>query len=145
MSSIPEEDEADWYPDVRRFITAKQFETISLHSLSQDLRINDFRWLHENIGSGQRVSPGEMKKRKELVLSLIHWIFECFLVPLIKVSTKRISIQYLPTLDNRIHSMSLKRRRPNTRPCTTLRRTGTRPLDLITGNSRTICWRRLTR
>lgn len=72
--------------NVRRFITAKQFETISLHSLSQDLRINDFRWLHENIGSGQRVSPGEMKKRKELVLSLIHWIFECFLVPLIKNS-----------------------------------------------------------
>ncbi|OXH32063.1 telomerase reverse transcriptase [Cryptococcus neoformans] len=72
--------------NVRKFITAKQFETISLHSLSQNLRINDFRWLHEDIGSGQRVVPGEMKKRKELVLSLIHWIFECFLVPLIKNS-----------------------------------------------------------
>lgn len=90
MSSIPEEDEADWHTDVRKFITAKQFETISLHSLSQNLRINDFRWLHEDIGSGQRVVPGEMKKRKELVLSLIHWIFECFLVPLIKVSTESV-------------------------------------------------------
>ncbi|KIR60061.1 telomerase reverse transcriptase [Cryptococcus bacillisporus CA1873] len=68
------------------FITAKQFETTSLHSLSQKLRINDFRWLHGNNRSGQRVAPGEMKKRKELVLDLIHWIFECFLIPLIKNS-----------------------------------------------------------
>ncbi|KAL0249996.1 hypothetical protein I308_103299 [Cryptococcus tetragattii IND107] len=72
--------------NVRRFITAKQFETTSLHSLSQNLRINDFRWLHGNNRSGQRVAPGEMKKRKELVLDLIHWIFECFLIPLIKNS-----------------------------------------------------------
>nr|KIR46837.1 telomerase reverse transcriptase [Cryptococcus bacillisporus CA1280] len=69
-----------------QFITAKQFETTSLHSLSQKLRINDFRWLHGNNRSGQRVAPGEMKKRKELVLDLIHWIFECFLIPLIKNS-----------------------------------------------------------
>ncbi|WVQ89519.1 hypothetical protein IAS59_003281 [Cryptococcus gattii] len=72
--------------NVRRFITAKQFETTSLHSLNQNLRINDFRWLHGNNRSGQRVAPGEMKKRKELVLDLIHWIFECFLIPLIKNS-----------------------------------------------------------
>ncbi|ADV22435.1 telomeric template RNA reverse transcriptase, putative [Cryptococcus gattii WM276] len=69
-----------------QFITAKQFETTSLHSLNQNLRINDFRWLHGNNRSGQRVAPGEMKKRKELVLDLIHWIFECFLIPLIKNS-----------------------------------------------------------
>lgn len=145
ISSVPEQNEADWSPDVRRFITAKQFETTSLHSLSQNLRVNDFRWLHGNNRSGQRVAPGEMKKRKELVLDLIHWIFECFLIPLIKVSTEGILIRYLPTTDYRIHSMSQKRRWPNMKPCTTPRKTGTKLLSLITEASRTTYWRKLTR
>ncbi|ODO06884.1 hypothetical protein I350_04244 [Cryptococcus amylolentus CBS 6273] len=67
----------------RRFVTISQHETVSIHSILQDIRINDFEWLA--LGEkGKRVNQAEMEKRRMLVVDLLKWIFEGFLIPLLK-------------------------------------------------------------
>ncbi|KAK4689413.1 telomerase reverse transcriptase, partial [Tremellales sp. Uapishka_1] len=68
--------------DARRFVGAKQHEPISLHSLTQGLKINDFAWL--SMTMGKRVSPQEATKRRQLIGEFIRWLFERYLVPLLK-------------------------------------------------------------
>jgi hypothetical protein len=70
-------------PDARQFITAKQHENISLHSLVQGISINDITWLA--IPGSPRPNPQEAAKRRKLVEDLITWIFEGYLIPLLRV------------------------------------------------------------
>ena len=72
------------YADTRHFIRAKQYEPTNLHSLVQKMRINDFRWL--SLAESKRVPPQEMEKRRNLVQELVTWIFDGYLVPLLKVT-----------------------------------------------------------
>lgn len=60
------------------------YEQISVHSLVQGLRINDFTWLC--VGDSQRVPPHEAAKRRQLVEQFIYWLFDQFLIPLLQVS-----------------------------------------------------------
>ena len=64
--------------DARQFITAKQHENISLHSLVQGIAINDIAWLA--IPGASRPNPQEATKRRKLVEDLIIWIFEGYLI-----------------------------------------------------------------
>nr|XP_031859765.1 uncharacterized protein CI109_004837 [Kwoniella shandongensis]KAA5526837.1 hypothetical protein CI109_004837 [Kwoniella shandongensis] len=70
------------YAHVRRFIRAKQYEPISLHSIMQGINITDFEWLI--IDKEQRMTQSEMTKRRQLVEDLIKWLFDDLLVPLLK-------------------------------------------------------------
>ena len=70
--------------DARQFITAKQHENISLHSLVQGIAINDITWLA--IPGSSRPNPQESSKRRILVEDLITWLFEGYLIPLLRVS-----------------------------------------------------------
>ncbi|WVN86882.1 uncharacterized protein L203_102056 [Cryptococcus depauperatus CBS 7841] len=70
--------------NIRRFIKAKQFETINLHSALQNIQVTEFRWLKIIGEERQRVSQAEMDKRTRLVHNLIQWIFDGFLIPLLK-------------------------------------------------------------
>lgn len=72
-------------PDARRFISAKQFEPINLHSLVKDLRIGDISWLHSDC---TRPNPAESDTRRRLAASFVFWLFEDYLVPLVRVSMK---------------------------------------------------------
>jgi len=69
--------------DTRHFVRAKQFEPINLHSLTQGLRIDDINWLA--LDAATRVSSQETQKRRSLGLQLIAWIFNDYLIPLLKV------------------------------------------------------------
>lgn len=57
---------------------------MSVHSLVQDLHITDFTWLA--LGDHRRVPPQEATKRRQLVEHLMYWLFEQFLIPLLRVS-----------------------------------------------------------
>lgn len=63
------------------------YEPVSVHALVQGLRINDFTWLA--LGESQRVPPQEAAKRRQLVEQLMYWLFEQFLIPLLRVSLFR--------------------------------------------------------
>jgi telomerase reverse transcriptase len=69
--------------DTKRLIKAKQYEPISLHSVIQDIKLNDIGWL--KLEEGDRVTPQEAIKRRRMVEELLVWIFDSVLVPLLKV------------------------------------------------------------
>jgi len=82
--------------DVRQFITAKQHENISLHSLVQGIAINDITWLA--IPGASRPNPQEAAKRRKLIEDLITWIFEGYLIPLLRVRltlTIALTLEYI--------------------------------------------------
>jgi len=65
-------------------VQSKMYEPLSVHTLVQGLRINDFTWLA--LGVGPRVPPQEATKRRQLVGEFMYWLFEQFLIPLLRVS-----------------------------------------------------------
>jgi telomerase reverse transcriptase len=69
--------------DVRHFITAKQHENVSIHALVQGIAINDITWLA--VPNVSRPNPQEASKRRKLVEELVTWLFEGYLVPLLRV------------------------------------------------------------
>mgnify|MGYP002718800281 CR=1 FL=1 len=69
--------------DASRLISAKQFEPITLHSLLSDLRVSDFEWL--SPPQSGRPALAASRKQKELVEQLIFWLFNEYLVPLLRV------------------------------------------------------------
>jgi hypothetical protein len=69
--------------DARQFITAKQHENISLHALVQGIAINGITWLA--IPGSSRPNPQEAAKRRKLTEDLMTWIFEGYLIPLLRV------------------------------------------------------------
>ena len=69
--------------DARQFITAKQHETVSIHALVQGISINDITWLA--VPNTPRPNSQEALKRRKLVEELVRWLFEGYLVPLLRV------------------------------------------------------------
>jgi len=69
--------------DVRHFITAKQHENTSLHALVQGIAMNDIIWLA--IPGSSRPNPQENGKRRRLLEDLFTWLFEGYLIPLLRV------------------------------------------------------------
>lgn len=112
--------------DARRFITAKQHENISIHSLVQGISINDITWL--TIPNSSRPNPQEALKRRRLVEDLVTWLFEGYLVPLLRVSS---CFSESLMLIVRIHSMQLKQLLQSTRLFISLMKLGQQRLDLI--------------
>ena len=69
--------------DARQFIMAKQHENTSLHALVQGIAMNDITWLA--IPGSSRPNPQETGKRRRLLEDLITWLFEGYLIPLLRV------------------------------------------------------------
>ncbi|WWC73585.1 uncharacterized protein I206_107557 [Kwoniella pini CBS 10737] len=69
---------------VKRFVKAKQFEPINLHSLLQGIQINEFQWNRIDPHDNQRISVSEATKRTRVVEDFIEWIFSSFLIPLLR-------------------------------------------------------------
>lgn len=70
--------------DAHRLVRAKQFETLSLHSLVQGISVDHIHWLR--IDETPRPTPQESRKRCQLRQDLVRWIFEDYLMPLLRVS-----------------------------------------------------------
>ena len=68
------------------FIHLRRFESLSLHAVLQGFAIADCRWLEpENFKMGERVSAADALKRTEILHEFIYWLFDSFLIPLLKV------------------------------------------------------------
>jgi telomerase reverse transcriptase len=78
------------YPDVRKFIEARRFETFSLHFLLQGFSTADCEWLMppgEKAREQGRVCVSDSLKRRELLEEFMFWYFDGFLMPLLKVGS----------------------------------------------------------
>lgn len=59
---------------------------MTLHEIMQGFSISECRWLEpDGAKPGARVSVGDALKRKEILSEFIFWLFDGFIVPLIKV------------------------------------------------------------
>lgn len=76
---------------VDAFIWLGRFESLSLHEVSQGLKITSIQWLQAPGQKDQtaskapdRISLSEIRKRTEIFLEFIYYIFDSLLIPLIR-------------------------------------------------------------
>ncbi|OAX77776.1 hypothetical protein ACJ72_07921, partial [Emergomyces africanus] len=75
---------------VDSFVQLRRFESLSLHEVSQGLKITCVKWLQPPSGNkiqelpSTRLSPSDIRKRTEIFLEFIYYIFDSILIPLIR-------------------------------------------------------------
>ncbi|OJT07372.1 Telomerase reverse transcriptase [Trametes pubescens] len=75
--------------NVKHMITARRYETLSLHQVLQDFQTSDCEWLMPAGGGARaqtRVSVSDALKRRELLEEFLFWYFDSFLIPLLKTT-----------------------------------------------------------
>ena len=73
--------------DIKTFIAARRYESMTLHHVLQGFRTTDCAWLGP-AGSAQsnaRTSVSDSLKRRELLEEFLFWYFDSFLLQLLKV------------------------------------------------------------
>jgi telomerase reverse transcriptase len=99
--------------DVKKFISCRRYETLTLHHLLQGFSTSDCDWLMAPGQAAQpqfRVTITDALKRRELLEEFIYWYFSSFLLPLLKVCHDGIymPLYRLNTLFWRQHFISQK-------------------------------------
>ncbi|KPM35632.1 hypothetical protein AK830_g10942 [Neonectria ditissima] len=69
---------------VDHFVKLRRFETMSLHEISQDLKITDISWLQPPGLRTQKPSQTDTTKRHEIFYELLYYTFDSLLIPLIR-------------------------------------------------------------
>ncbi len=70
---------------IDRFIRQRRYESLTLHDVLQDIKIQDIDWTAPIAGdTGRKMSASDFAKRKELMAELLYYIFDSFLIPLIR-------------------------------------------------------------
>ncbi|PNY25820.1 Telomerase reverse transcriptase, partial [Tolypocladium capitatum] len=69
---------------VDHFINLRQFESMTLHEISQGLKVADVAWLRPPGQDGQRLSQTDLNKRNEIFHEFLYYIFDSLLIPLIR-------------------------------------------------------------
>ncbi|KAH4908622.1 hypothetical protein HBI80_055510 [Parastagonospora nodorum] len=70
---------------VDQFISLRRFESLNLHQVTQKLQITSITWLHvPGQHDTSKLAKSDFEKRKELLLEFVYWLFDSFLIPLIR-------------------------------------------------------------
>ncbi|PGH29534.1 telomerase reverse transcriptase [[Emmonsia] crescens] len=75
---------------VDSFVQLRRFESLSLHEVSQGLKITCVKWLQPPSRNETqalppaKLSPSDIRKRMEIFLEFIYYIFDSILIPLIR-------------------------------------------------------------
>ncbi|KAJ3526128.1 hypothetical protein NM208_g11338 [Fusarium decemcellulare] len=69
---------------VDHFIKLRRFETMSLHEISQDLKVTNIDWLQPPGLKDQKPSKTDTEKRHEIFFEFLYFIFDSLLIPLIR-------------------------------------------------------------
>lgn len=73
--------------NVDLFIKSRRFESISLEALMRDIKIGCIAWLRPpHVSPNDPMSMSDFKKRQELLFELLYYIFDSFLVPLVRTN-----------------------------------------------------------
>ncbi|RSL70645.1 hypothetical protein CEP53_001789 [Fusarium sp. AF-6] len=68
---------------IDHFVKLRRFETMSLHEMSQDLKV-DIAWLQPPGSTGQKPSKTDTAKRHEIFHEFLYFVFDSLLIPLIR-------------------------------------------------------------
>lgn len=69
---------------VHRFISLRRFENMSLHELSQGMKISDIDWLAPPRLMANKMSLTDAQKRSEVFDEFLYFLFDTILIPLIR-------------------------------------------------------------
>ncbi|KAF4335718.1 telomerase reverse transcriptase [Fusarium beomiforme] len=70
--------------NVDHFIRLKRFETMSLHEITQDIKIANIAWLQPPGLGDQKSNKTDSAKRVEIFHEFIYFVFDSLLMPLIR-------------------------------------------------------------
>lgn len=70
---------------INTFITLRRYESMSMHDVMQNVRVDAVGWLAgPNVGDQAKLSRTDFEKRKQLMAELLYYIFDSFLIPLLR-------------------------------------------------------------
>ncbi len=79
------ENERNILASIDRFIRMRRFESLSLHEVAQGLSLTCIPWLRPpKVAESANMSQSDRKKRLELLLEVVYYIFDSLLIPLIR-------------------------------------------------------------
>jgi hypothetical protein len=70
--------------DVKKFISCRRYETLSLHQILEGFVVSDCDWLMPD-SEQRRVPVTDSLKRREMLEEFLFWYFDSFVLPLLKV------------------------------------------------------------
>ncbi|KAG8623324.1 hypothetical protein KVT40_008300 [Elsinoe batatas] len=72
---------------IHHFLTLRRYETLSLHNLLSAFRITSLAWLRPpSIATTAHLSPSDLHARRNLLSSLLYWLIDSFLLPLLSAN-----------------------------------------------------------
>ncbi|RMZ73943.1 telomerase reverse transcriptase [Pyrenophora seminiperda CCB06] len=72
---------------VDQFVDLRRFESLTLHQVTQEIHITSIAWLRPpNQDEDSKLSKSDLDKRTEVFLEFVYWLFDSFLVPLIRTN-----------------------------------------------------------
>jgi telomerase reverse transcriptase len=70
---------------IDKFVRLRRYETLALHDVLQGMKITDIEWLNPSgVDITSNLSPSDFSKRKEIFAELLYYVFDSYLVPLIR-------------------------------------------------------------
>ncbi|KAH9860521.1 hypothetical protein J1614_011852 [Plenodomus biglobosus] len=70
---------------IDQFINLRRFESLTLHQVTQKLQITTLDWLYSSAGDKvHKLATSDFEKRKEIFFEFVYWLFDSFLIPLIR-------------------------------------------------------------
>ncbi|KAL9099832.1 MAG: hypothetical protein Q9163_004720 [Psora crenata] len=70
--------------DIDRFVRLRRFESMSLHTVYQRLKLGYISWLTPPSTTRKKTALSDMKKRQEIFLEFLYYVFDSLLIPLIR-------------------------------------------------------------
>ncbi|KAL5321239.1 hypothetical protein ACEPPN_012053 [Leptodophora sp. 'Broadleaf-Isolate-01'] len=77
------QNEKIFHQNVEKFIELRRFESMSLHQVTQGLKITDIEWLAPPRVEG-KASQSDISKRLEIFHEFLYYVFDSILIPLIR-------------------------------------------------------------
>ena len=85
MGADGEHNMAVLFGQIDRFVGMRRYESLTLHEVYQNLRINCVAWLCPlAVPSKGKVSQPDRRKRLEIFLELLYYVFDSLLIPVIR-------------------------------------------------------------
>ncbi|KIW17443.1 hypothetical protein PV08_04637 [Exophiala spinifera] len=71
---------------IDEFVKMRRFESMTLHSVTQGLRVKSIHWLCPPGEEGSKMSKSDHSKRVELLHEFVYYIFDSLLIPLLRAN-----------------------------------------------------------
>ncbi|KAL5391507.1 hypothetical protein DPSP01_001371 [Paraphaeosphaeria sporulosa] len=70
---------------IDHFVSLRRFESLTLHQVTESIQISTLAWLRPpGQDPAASMAKSDHDKRREILLEFVYWVFDSFLIPLIR-------------------------------------------------------------